>query len=203
MKSDVIHLTKNEDGMMLALDQAEKTAAFKQLSPKNTVRLRLLTEEMMGMFRALTGEVEADFWIEDSNNDFSLHLQTETQMTGLKRDQLMAASTTGENVSAKGIMGKIRELFERALEPSVEGAPRLFGGGWYAPNMAGAAMSNMGALEAEMWSLNQYRESLKTEDGNEDAWDELEKSVVANLADEVCIGIAGSKVEMIIYKSFN
>ena len=202
MKSDVIHLTKNEDGMILALDQAERTAAFKQLSPKNAVRLRLLTEEMMGMFRALTGEVEADFWIEDSGSEFSLHLLTETQMTGLKRDQLLAASTSGENVSAKGIMGKIRDIFERALEPSVEGAPRLFGGGWYAPNMAGATMSNMGALEAEMWSLNQYRESVKS-DENDEAWDELEKSVVANLADEVRIGIAGGKVEMVIFKTFD
>lgn len=202
MKSDVIHLTKNEDGMILALDQAERTAAFKQLSPKNAIRLRLLTEEMMGMFRALTGEVEADFWIEDSEKEFSLHLLTETQMTGLKRDQLLAASTSGENVSAKGIMGKIRDIIERALEPSVEGAPRLFGGGWYAPNMAGASMSNMGALEAEMWSLNQYRESLKAGENGE-AWDELEKSVVANLADEVRIGIVGGKVEMVIFKTFD
>ena len=203
MKSDIIHLTKSGDGTACALDQAERTAAFKQLSPKNTVRLRLLTEEMMGMFRALTGEVEADFWIEDTGNEFSLHLLTETQMTGLKRDQLLSASTSGENASAKGIMGKIRDIFERAMEPSVEGAPRLFGGGWYAPNLGGATMSNMGALEAEMWSLNQYRESLSGQDNASEAWDELEKSVVANLADEVRIGIAGGKVEMIIFKTFD
>ena len=33
-------------------------------------------------------------------------------------------------------------------------------------------------------------------------WDELEKSVVARLADEVKIGIAGHDVEMVISKKF-
>ena len=34
----------------------------------------------------------------------------------------------------------------------------------------------------------------------EEKWDELEKSVIANIADEIEIGIAGKTVEMIVYK---
>ena len=49
--------------MEAALNQAEKVAAYKSLSPKNTLHLRLLTEEMMGMMRSITGETQGKFWI--------------------------------------------------------------------------------------------------------------------------------------------
>ena len=37
-------------------------------------------------------------------------------------------------------------------------------------------------------------------EGAEEAWDELEKSVIAHVADEVKISIRGYDVEMIVYK---
>ena len=33
-------------------------------------------------------------------------------------------------------------------------------------------------------------------------WDELEKSIIANLSDEVSISIRGREVEMTVYKDF-
>ena len=39
----------------------------------------------------------------------------------------------------------------------------------------------------------------KTDDTIEE-WDELEKSIIANLADDVTVGINGNNVEMIITK---
>ena len=201
MKSDIIHITNNGNGTALALEQAELTASYKKLSAKNTIRLRLLAEELIGMFTALTGEVEGDFWIEDRENEFELHLLTETNMTEEKRSNLLSVSTTGENVSAKGFMGKIRDILERALEPINDATPRYFGGGWYSSSFGGVNAMSMGSLESEYWSLNQYRDSLP-EDGNGEDWDELEKSVVSKLADEVRIGIDGRRAEIIIFKKF-
>ena len=56
-----------------------------------------------------------------------------------------------------------------------------------------------------MWSLEEYREQLRTYreqnvNGASEAWDELEKSVVSNLADEVKVSIKGHTAEMTIYK---
>ena len=34
------------------------------------------------------------------------------------------------------------------------------------------------------------------------AWDELEKSIVANIADDIKVKIIGKKVEMIVSKAF-
>ena len=39
-------------------------------------------------------------------------------------------------------------------------------------------------------------------EGAAEAWDELEKSVIAHVADEVRISIHGYDVEMIVFKKF-
>ena len=61
MKSDVITVSSRHDQIEEALKQAEKTAAFKGLSKKGTLHLVLLTEEMMGLMRSITGETEGNF----------------------------------------------------------------------------------------------------------------------------------------------
>jgi hypothetical protein len=55
MKSDVIHVTNEGAGFDKALAQAEATARFLDLDRRDALHLRLLTEEMTGMMRALTG----------------------------------------------------------------------------------------------------------------------------------------------------
>ena len=49
------------------------------------------------------------------------------------------------------------------------------------------------------WSLNRYKNAAE-ENGEE--WDELEASIIANLADDVIVGIKGSKVDITVKKKF-
>ena len=199
MRSDVIHVTNEGKGIDEAFRQTEKVAVFKGLESKNAMHLRLLTEEMMGMMRALTGEREADFWIEDEDGEYKLHLRAETRMTGELRKKLLSASTSGKNESAKGVLGKLRDLFERALEPVDEGYPIFYTAGL---EHTGADLGALTVEAAGMWSLNAYRASLKRGSAQKEEWDELEKSVIANIADEVKIGIADNNVEMTVFKKF-
>ncbi len=207
MKSDVIHVTNGGVGITDAVKQTEKVAAFKALSKKESIHLLLLTEEMMGMMRALTGERRASFWIEDEIDCMKLHLKAETSMNAEMREKLLSASTTGENIAAKGVMGKIRDIFSRILEPADSTLPRSYTAGWnysetgelIKPVIGNPMSKNAGAPPmVSVWSLNKYRELAEKTSGEE--WDELEKSVIANIADEIEIGIAGNTVEMIIYK---
>ncbi len=202
MRSDTIHVTNAGAGMAEALAQAEAVAAYKRLSAKNTVRLRLLTEEMLGMLRGIAGQTEADFRIEDDQGDFSLILTAKMRMTGAKREKLLSVSSSGTNAAAKGVTGRIRNLFEQALEPIDDNTPERVGAGWCISPVGAATLPDAGMLEAEMWSLNQYRAVLQTKKPDSEEWDELEKSVVANLADDVQIAIRGTTVEMIIRKKF-
>ena len=60
------------------------------------------------------------------------------------------------------------------------------------------------AANAYQWSLAKYRagiDAAKDSDKNaEEAWDELEKSIVANIADDVRVGVKGDAVELVIEK---
>ncbi|MBQ3479511.1 MAG: hypothetical protein IJH25_15235 [Clostridia bacterium] len=55
------------------------------------------------------------------------------------------------------------------------------------------------------WSMEDYREQLRqyreqNAEGSQEAWDEMEKSVVSRVADDVRVSILGRTVEMTIVK---
>ncbi len=200
MITDKIVVSSKGNQMESALRQAEKVAAYKELGDKQTMHLRLLTEEMMGMMRSITGETRGVFWIEDDGDTYQLHLKVDTRMDSEKRDQLLAASTSGKNESAKGFMGRLRDFFDRSGDADVVTYSNpLF--------MSGAMeYSSTPALDWE-WSMSKYESELASriqeDEAAREAWDELEKSVVHNIADEVKVSIKGQSAEMIIFKKLS
>lgn len=195
MKTDVIAVSSDGNGIETALEQAELVASYKKLNTKSRLQLRLLAEEVLGMMHSITGEANGKFWIEDEDNLFSIHLTVDTWLDNARRDKLIAASSSGKNEAAKGIMGKIRDLFDRAGDGGniAFENPLIIGG---EPEMYGTMT----------WSLYQYRTELANirnqKESAQEAWDELEKSVVANVADEVKVSIRTNKAEMIVEKKF-
>ena len=198
MKTDVVTVSSRGSRMGAALSQVEKVAAYKGLTGKNVLHLRLLTEEMMGMMRSITGETEGKFWIEDEDSVYQLHLKVDTRMNSGKRDQLLAASSSGKNESAKGLMGRLRDLFDRGADEDVAGSTSaMLLPGFYEHSTAPT-------LDWE-WSMTRYHDALSTQISQNnasvrEAWDELEKSVVAHVADDVKVYIRGRQVEMVIVK---
>ena len=198
MKTDVIVVSSRGSRMESALAEVDKVAAYKSLSPKQALHLRLLTEEMMGMMRSITGETEGEFWIEDEESVYQLHLQVVTRMDSEKRDQLLSAASTGKNESAKGLMGRLRDFFDRGADEDIAAftSPLLYS--------EMHAYSSTPTLDWE-WSMVQYEDALsnrmeKNDAEAREAWDELEKSVVAKVADDVKVAIRGREVEMTIFK---
>ncbi|MBO4383906.1 MAG: hypothetical protein J5854_00615 [Clostridia bacterium] len=199
MRSDTIMVSSSGAGIADALKTAERVAEYKGLAKKDALQLRLLTEELMGMLRGLTGEKDAKFYIEDDKNDYRIHLVTETAMDAEKRRKLLSSSTSGKNAAVTGVMSKIRDLFQQAFEPLDDDLPSYYTAGWVGYDIDPAAADF--AFQDHTWSFNRYRDSI-TRENNTEEWDELEKSIVANLADEISIGINKNKVEMIIFKKF-
>ena len=64
----------------------------------------------------------------------------------------------------------------------------------------GIRVGNGARAWAGRWSLSAYRQNLRDDPGAEPALEELEKSIVAHLADEVTIGIHGQKIRLVIAK---
>lgn len=191
MKTDIITISNDGTNMEDALAQVEKVSAYKGLSPKDTMHLRLLAEETMALMRAVTGNVNGEFWMEDEEQLYTLHLKVRTLMDQKKREQLLSTSTSGKNEAERGFMGKIRSFFEPSSSVPMFSAG--LGGG--SPQM----------YQSYVWSMEDYKDQLRQyneENQNEakEAWDELEKSVVGHLADDVKVFIRGRIVEMTIAK---
>ena len=198
MKTDVIEVSSKGSQIETALNQVEKVAAYKNLAPKNALHLRLLTEEMMGLMRSLTGETKGKFWIEDEDNVYQLHLLVATRMNSGKRGQLLSVASSGKNESARDLMGRLLDFFDRGADEDIASlsSPLML------PGMF--AESTTPTLDWE-WSMVEYEDALSTrvranDTAAKDAWDELEKSVVAHVADDVKVSIKGTRVEMIITK---
>ena len=189
MKTDVIAISGGADDTQAVLEQIDKVIAYKGLAARDALSLRLLAEEMTGMMRAITGSMKGEFWAEDQDGAvYELHLKVHSLVDEKMRKQLLDASTSKKNEAARGIMGKIRTFFEPASD---------------VPMFAGTGVPQMS--ESYSWSMADYREQLRqyremNANGRQEEWDELEKSVVANVADDVKVSIRGRIVEMIITK---
>ncbi len=201
MKTDIITVSSKGKRMETALELVDKVAVYKGLSPKGALHLRLLTEEMMSMMRSITGEPEGQFWIEDEDGEYQLHLRVATRLSIEKREQLLSVSATGKNESARGLMGRLRDFFDRGADEDISSftSPLLLPGVY--------EHSSTPTLDWE-WSMARYEDALSARIKRDDsqareAWDELEKSVVAHVADDVKVSIRNQQVEMIIVKKMD
>ncbi len=189
MKTDIIAVSSEGNNIEAALELIDRLIDYKKLSPKNAVSLRLLAEEMMAMMRAIAGNVNGEFWVEDRDQVYELHLLVRSLVSDDTRKKLLSASTSGKNEAGRGLMGKIRSFFEVS-----GGVPML---------TAGFSGGSPKSFESCSWSMDDYRDQLRqyreSKDRNE-AWDELEKSVVGRVADNVKVSIRGKTVEMTVIK---
>lgn len=191
MKTEKIVVSSKGRGMDAALAQADQTASHMGLSPREALHMRLLVEEMMNMVRSIIGDLEGKFWIETEDSAYRLYLQMASVLGTEQRKQLISASTSGKNEAHRGIMGKIRAFFEPM---PIEDTPAYLAG----TIVRGDENDDLN------WSMEAYRERLlNRKDASDEAqeeWDELEKSVVSHIADNVTVSIRNYNVELTIYK---
>ena len=124
-----------------------------------------------------------------------------------KKKEMIALSSRKKNESTVGIMEMIRHMMEGRIlreeeEETLNESP-----------MDPFYLGTIGMREADAlpgidfeWSLLQYRckveESRKKNEEMEEAWDQLEKSIVANVADDVRVGVRSDIVELTIRRHF-
>ena len=201
MKSTVVTINSDGAGMKDALAVTESIGTEKGLEKKSVLHLRLLAEELLGMLRGIAGSVEADYWLEYEGNGFEFHMKSEVKLTSEMREQLISAASSGQNDAAKGFMGKIKVLIADILVSAKEIIPYAMINAVSAYPAGGTAGENISE-----WSMNNYKDEVRKHVGDSEdavkAWDELEKSIVANIADDVKVKIVGNDVEIIVYKTF-
>ena len=191
MKSNIIKITQSEDNLNNILTEIQKASEQASLNNKQMLRTRLIAEEFVGMLKELSTDFSGEFWVENENLSFSFvsRLYIKEAMDLQTKRKFIEISSAKKNTT-KGIMGKIRDIVENLLYP--ENA--VYSSNFVAYQLESAVLLN------DQWTLKRYKDA---ERNNPEPWDELEKSIIANLADDVIVSVKGSNVEIIIMKDFN
>ena len=204
MKSDTIRISNN-DNFDAVMAETEKFSKGLELEKKQAFYLRIIVEETLGMFRNTVGDSSAAFSIEGDSKSVKVLLEATTDMDIDKKRELLDVSTTGKNSLAKGLMSKIGDMIENGFL-YIDGASQLqnaYGNSMVNYGYGAAGVQNAVAVTdaPQVWSLNQYREGLM-ENGPEDEFEDLEKSIVAKLATEITVGVKKDRVVLEITKNF-
>ena len=207
MKSEVFMLNSDAGRMAAARYVTEEFARGLGLDKHESLRLELLTEETLGMVKALVDDFYGQIWFEGEGKRCEIHLQATADMNTDRREELLSISSSGRNAAAKGFMAMLKDV--------VSGAIHSFGRSMndYGREVARYGVVNpadVGGFAVDamvpIWSLQTYRTGLETQrlDNAEAdaAWDELEKSIVGKLADDVVVGVKGDRIEIVITKDF-
>lgn len=147
------------------------------LKDKNALRFRLLCEEVLRLAKAIIGYDIIEFWIEGTNRIARIHLETDNHLDEAGQQELLSVSTTGSNSVEEGFFGILRSMF------------------------------TMEGIHEERWSLKDYQDEIRERRKNDkyaqEAWEDLERSLVANLADDIEVGITRRKINMLVTKDFS
>ena len=200
MKSNVCKIEKGTKDLEAILKESERVAEYNGLNHKETLQLRLLCEEVDGMLPNIINDFEGDIWIEYEDNTCKVRVSIEIPELNIdEKEALIAVSGNKKNAAAVGIVGKIRNAIENILLND-DSFAALNPASSYRSFYIGAGYTD-GMDYSYLWSLEDYRATVKREEKTEE-WDELEKSVIASVADDVIVGVRGKTADITIVKKF-
>ena len=166
--------TQYEETVKKILNESNRMAKRAGVNSKEEMHIVLLTEEMISVLPHLIEYGSGKFWIDVTDDLFELHIQvTPKAASGAKTRKL-------GDPAKKTLMGRVLGVFEKAA----------------------SGKSESSTDDDTSWSLGSYIENLKKQDPNSmtDEWDEMEHSILANIADDVVVKRQGSDVDLIISK---
>ena len=194
MRSNICKIEKGTRDLDAILRESERVAEYNGLSHKQALQLRLLCEEIDGMLPNIIDDFDGELWIDFEDGVCKVNISIQIPEFNIeKKEELIGIAKNKKNSAAVGIVGKIRNAIENFfLDDARIGALSTGSFG------LGTGYSD-GVDYSYLWRLEEYRNSVKKEEQAE-AWDELEKSVIASVADDVIVGVKGKQANIIIVK---
>ncbi|MBR6337687.1 MAG: hypothetical protein IKR76_08160 [Ruminococcus sp.] len=203
MKSDVIRIYSDLKGRKEALEAAESFVRYNEFTGKSVMSIRLLTEELISMVHGIMDKFSGDLWFESEPTEGGVRclicLSAKRTVDPVQEEKILSVSTSGKNEYAKGILGKIREAFRVSAQHANDGVymdEYISVNNWY---RMGTDEQDTNVSE-RYWSLMNYRNCLSAGDHASEEWDELEKSIIAKLADDVKVWLKSDSTEVVIEK---
>ena len=200
-------MVNSDAGRMAAARYATESFAWQaKLDKRDTLRLDLLVEETLGMVKSMLEDFYGQLWFSAENKAVDIHFEATADMNAARREELLSMSFSGKNASKRGFMVRLGDLITGAMHNlgksmDTYGRETMQYGIVHTPELMG---SNPEMLT--IWTLKNYKNDLNQARGTDSdasaAWDELEKSIVASLADDIIVGVKGDRVDLIIRKQF-
>ena len=195
MRTYDVYVDNTDERIEEVLETVDQFIDENGIMPPKSYHLRLLVEEMLRMVRSMTGDYNAVFWLAEEKDEYRLRLTAKTRMDLDKKNNLISASTTGKNASARGLMGKVEEIIEN--------------GRLNAAGVAGVRVPDKKHSDEDTvyWTLQDYRKAVgeepavNDEDDSEkvvDSFEGIEKSIVEKMATNVIVGIKKDEIDMTI-----
>ena len=198
MKSNVCKIENGTRDLEAILKESERVAEYNGLSHKQALQLRLLCEEIDGMLPNIVDDFEGELWIDFEDGVCKVNVSVQfPEVNADKKAELISIAKDQKNAAAVGIVGKIRNAIENFfLDEDIMTAVTI------STRPYSLATGYCDGVDYDyLWRLEEYRKSVKKEEQVE-AWDELEKSVIASVADDVIVGVRGKRAEIVIMKKF-
>ena len=198
MRSNICKIEKGTRDLEAILKESERVAKYNSLTEKQTLQLRLLCEELDGMLPNIIDDFGGDFWIDFEDGVCKVNAAIKIpKFNAEKKEDLISVAMNKKNAAAVGVVGKIRNAIENFFLQDDSAIV-------YNPPHASFYVTtgfSEGVDYSYLWSLKDYRSTVKQEEQTEE-WDELEKSVIASVADDIIVGIKGNTADIIIVKKF-
>ncbi|MBQ6347470.1 MAG: hypothetical protein IJI71_07920 [Clostridia bacterium] len=208
MVSDKFMVNSDAGRMAAARYAADNYAWHAGLDRHDTLRLNLLVEETLGMVKAMVNDFYGQLWFSGDDSACEIHLEATANMDSGRRQELISVSSSGKNAAAKGFMGMLGDVISGALHNMGRAVDTACSESAMSGNIIvpeGAGNPNLYDL-TPVWTLDQYRANVEKgrlgSDVLEQAKQDLEKSIVANLADDIVVGVKGDRIELVITKRF-
>ena len=204
MKSNVCKIEKGIKDLDAILKESEKVAVYNELTHKQTLQLRLICEEIDGMLPNIVDNFSGDFWIDFEDGVCKVNISLcFDEFTAEKKQALVDIAKNKKNAATVGIVGKIRSAIENVVldQDYFTAGDLTLESRYFASEYYNTMDCHLGMDYACLWSLENYKSTVKKEDKT-DEWDELEKSVIASVADDVIVGVKGRRANIIVVKKF-
>ena len=200
MKTDIIRINSDLQGHDAATHTAEKFAEYNDITGKTAMHIRLLTEETLSMVHGILDDFSGKFWLESEQTRKGMLcricLSAEKQANKEQEAHILSVSSSGRNENVKGVMGRIRELFRRSLQCADAEEEEFL-------HKMNDTLGNSGfpSHDTNYWSLQVYRQEISAKkETSQEEWDELEKSIITKLADDVKVWLNTDSTMLVIEK---
>lgn len=199
MKSNVCKIENGTKDLAAILAESEKVAVYNELTHKQALQLRLICEEIDGMLPNIIDRFNGEFWIEFEDGVCKVNVSLRFhEFTAEKKEGLVGIAKNKRNAATVGIVGKIRSSLEDIFlnEDVALGSDMMSESFYYYSPDIHDRMDY-----SYQWSLERYRVAVTNKEKTEE-WDELEKSVIASVADDVIVGVKGKRADIVVMKKF-